>query len=168
MIVIHTAGHVRVCVSNVRAIAQWPFVRLCMSVPRRDKACYSLAVPPCHSRGLSVRVRVCDQSHVDQSWCEGSSGFDSPSFPLSSSLSPSRLSSSPISLPFSLLLHLSFSVTGGRQDSRVRDEPFAESPSFWRIINARRAGGLTPPPYCSKQVPVPSSFSVHLPCSASL
>lgn len=115
----------------------------------------TLVVPPCHRRGLSLREHecVCDQSHVDQSWCQGSSGSDSPSLCLSPLL---------VSLPFLSRSH----------------HPSLSSPSLWlwdsgnatpehsslrRIINACWAGGPMPPPDFSKQV-----LSVEPACSASL
>lgn len=79
-----------------------PCMCVCVS-PRLDKACYSLAVPPCHRRGLSVSASVWSISRgpvvvSGQQWIWLSLT------PLSLSLSPSHLSPCPISLPLSLLL----------------------------------------------------------------
>lgn len=116
------AGHVCVCVClchrvhvsvyvtymQACASASWLSVHVCMCVPQARQSMLLLGSSPLSpQRPQCVWVQVCDQSHVDQSWCQGSSGSDSHSplyLSLSLSPSPSHLSPCPISRPLSLLL----------------------------------------------------------------
>lgn len=66
--------------------------------PGKTKHATPRQFPPSLQRPQCISASVCDQSHVDQSWCQDSSGSDS--FPLSPFLSPHLYS---LCLPFLLL-----------------------------------------------------------------
>lgn len=113
--------HVSVYVTYMQACAWafWLSVHVCMCVPQARQSTLLLGSSPLSpQRPQRVWVQVCDQSHVDQSWCQGSSGSDSHS-PLYLSLSlclPLPLISPPVPFLFLFLScsYPSFSLTVGQ------------------------------------------------------